>query len=74
MRIADHFVPTAIHDRIIADLVRIYRDGPSPFTGCIESDFKTSLGLIGGIWPDSIREDFKAMVAVPANAIPVKQD
>ena len=59
------------YNPLIADLVRIFREGPSPMTGCIESDFKTSLGLIGGIWPASIREDVEAMIAVPANAVPV---
>lgn len=69
MHIADHFVPTARYNQIIADLLRIYREGPSPFTADIESDIKTSLGLIGGIWPDSIREDLKAIVAVPADIV-----
>ncbi|MBC6716986.1 hypothetical protein H9Q09_12285 [Aurantimonas sp. DM33-3] len=67
-------MPTAVHDRIIADLVRIYREGPSPFIGCLESDFKTSLGLIGGISPASIPEDLEAMVAVPADTFPSEKD
>ena len=33
-----------------------------------------SRGLVGGVWPASIREDLEAMVAVPADAFPAKVD
>ena len=69
-RPAETYMTEETYRALIAELARVVTNRPSCVTTDIASEIKSTLGLVGGIWPASIRADIGDMVAVPANAFP----